>query len=128
MAPGRVLCVVLNVLGALDVFAGKHLFNWHELVLEGGSGDANSLSQSLQVLAVVAGAVVKVVEVDLGHIERVAGLEEDRAGIVARVSLEDGPGVHIVVLRDVDAVSSKVAAEVDRAAKDEGVELAALSS
>ncbi|PMB72600.1 hypothetical protein BM221_000014 [Beauveria bassiana] len=126
VAPGRVLCVLLNVGLARHVLAGEHLADFDGLAAQGVARDADGLVHGLQVPGVVAAARVKVVVRDVGHVERVGGAQAHGAGIVARVRLEDGPGEDVVVLGDVDAVLREVAAKVDGPAKEKVVVLAIL--
>lgn len=126
VAPSRVLGILADGLGALDVRAGENLGNINELAGKGIAGEADGLGQGGEVGLVVAGASIEVVEGDLGDVERVGGLELHGAGVVARVGLEDGPGEPVVLARGVDAVTGEVATEVDGPAEDEGVPLVVL--
>ena len=106
MAPGRVLDVLLDGLGALDGGAGKGLGEGDGLVAKGLAGDVDRLVDGLKIGVVVAGAGIElcqrlaernklrreltwgrwetyVVEEDVGDIARVGGGElQDRKSVV----------------------------------------------
>lgn len=113
VTPGSVSSILLNGIDALNFRTGEDLLDWDKLALESLAGHADGFGKTLQILLVVARAGVEVVVSDLGRLKRVAADELDGAGAVARVSLEDGPGVHAVVGSDIVGVVGVVATEVD---------------
>lgn len=123
-------CVVLDVvgdfLGGVDIGAGQHLGGRDELAGEGVTGQCDGLAHGGDVLLEVADASVEVVVGDGGDIKGISRLQLDASGVVAGVSLENGPGEEVVHGGGVDAVVGEVAAEVDGATEGEDVPVALL--
>ncbi|KAI6768571.1 hypothetical protein HG531_010760 [Fusarium graminearum] len=123
---GVVLDVSLNILLGLDVVTGESLLGLDGLAGESLAGELNGLVHGLEILVRVTVASVEVVEGDGGGVERVSGAEEDVAGGVAGVSLEDGPGEKVVVDGSVDSVLGEVTSEVDGSTESEDVKVVLL--
>jgi hypothetical protein len=126
VAPCAVTDVVGQLLGGLDVRAGKDLGDGDELALECVASQGDGLLHSGDILLPVTNTGVEVVVGDGRDVERVSGLQGDGTGVVAGVSLEDGPGEEVVDGGGVDAVVGEVAAEVDRATEGEDVPVVVL--
>ena len=80
--------------------------------------------EQIRVVHVLArpGVLVEVVEVDDRCVPRVGAPETDRAAVVARVPLENGPGEILVLVADV-RVADLVARKRERDPEDEQVGL-----
>jgi hypothetical protein len=123
VTPGGVLCVLSDAFLGSDILTREDLLDLDELALEGVTSEVDGLSEGSEILLVVTDTGIEVIVGDLGGVERVCGAELDCSGVVARVSLEDGPGEPVVVGGGVDTVAREVAAEVDRTTEDEEIEV-----
>ena len=110
-----------TILGG-DVLAGEDLSYLDCLAVKSITGQFDGLIQRLQISFVVANARVKVVEGDVWDIERGRGAEGDSAGVVTRVSLEDGPGKPVVPISCIDTVVREIITEVDRSTEGKDIE------
>lgn len=120
--PGTILDVVLDIFLGGDVLAGEDLSYLDCLAVKSITGQFDGLIQRLQISFVVANARVKVVEGDVWDIERGRGAEGDSAGVVTRVSLEDGPGKPVVPISCIDTVVREIITEVDRSTEGKDIE------